>query len=212
MAAADGKNLADVPEGVLSYRPARSSAAREPPSATSRSARRRVSLASRPQWIAHQSRVMTRRVPLLAHAAASSDPPKLPMAQHALLHAEARSSHAPRGDTSPSRLQSFIAGLTSLVDRKADEATMLAEGGEMLRELIAHDDWLPDSHARPDAQRYQQFLLYADPQDRFFVVSFVWGPGQSTPIHDHTVWGIVGMLHGREGAQRYVRDAAGQAG
>jgi predicted metal-dependent enzyme (double-stranded beta helix superfamily) len=29
-------------------------------------------------------------------------------------------------------------------------------------------------------------------------VSFVWGPGQLTPIHDHTVWGLIGMLRGEE--------------
>jgi predicted metal-dependent enzyme (double-stranded beta helix superfamily) len=41
------------------------------------------------------------------------------------------------------------------------------------------------------------------------VVSFVWGPGQATPIHNHTVWGLIGMLRGRERSQPYVRDAAG---
>jgi predicted metal-dependent enzyme (double-stranded beta helix superfamily)/rhodanese-related sulfurtransferase len=103
-----------------------------------------------------------------------------------------------------------VAGLTSLVNRKADEATTLAEGGMLLRELVSHDDWLPDSQAVSDAHRYQQFLLYADPQHRFSVVSFVWGPGQCTPIHDHTVWGIVGMLRGQEETQRYIRDNDGR--
>ncbi|MEY2620961.1 MAG: hypothetical protein RIT26_781 [Pseudomonadota bacterium] len=107
------------------------------------------------------------------------------------------------------RLQAFVASLTSLVNRKADEATTLSEGRELLRALVSHDDWLPDEQARPDPQRYQQFLLYADPQDRFSVVSFVWGPGQSTPIHNHTVWGLVGMMRGREDCQAYARDARG---
>jgi predicted metal-dependent enzyme (double-stranded beta helix superfamily)/rhodanese-related sulfurtransferase len=108
------------------------------------------------------------------------------------------------------RLQAFVAGLTSLVNREADEATTLAEGGTLLHDLVSHDDWLPDSQSLPDERRYQQFLLYADPRRRFSVVSFVWGPGQSTPIHDHTVWGVVGMLRGQEGTQRYVRDHAGR--
>jgi predicted metal-dependent enzyme (double-stranded beta helix superfamily)/rhodanese-related sulfurtransferase len=108
------------------------------------------------------------------------------------------------------RLQAFVASLTSLVNRKADEATTLAEGGALLRDLVSHDDWLPDSQALSDSRHYQQFLLYADPQHRFSVVSFVWGPGQATPIHDHTVWGIVGMLRGQERAQRYVRDNEGR--
>ena len=40
--------------------------------------------------------------------------------------------------------------------------------------------------------------LHADPLERFSVVSFVWGPGQRTPVHDHTVWGLVGVLRGAE--------------
>jgi predicted metal-dependent enzyme (double-stranded beta helix superfamily) len=39
------------------------------------------------------------------------------------------------------------------------------------------------------------------------VVSFVWGPGQATPIHDHTVWGLVGVLRGAELSQRFERRA-----
>ena len=59
-------------------------------------------------------------------------------------------------------------------------------------------------------QYYQQHLLYGDPLDRFSLVSFVWGPGQKTPVHDHTVWGVIGMLRGTECAQRYTRDAQGR--
>ena len=41
-----------------------------------------------------------------------------------------------------------------------------------------------------------QYLLYCDPEERFSVVSFVWGPGQSTPTHDPSVWGLIGVLRG----------------
>src|SRR5690606_5743514 len=55
----------------------------------------------------------------------------------------------------------------------------------------------------PHPQYYRQYLLYGDPQDRFSLVSFVWGPGQATPVHDHTVWGVIGMLRGAEVDQPY---------
>lgn len=69
---------------------------------------------------------------------------------------------------------------------------------ELLRELVCHDDWLPDEYAQPDPDRYRQYLLHCDSAERFSVVSFVWGPGQRTPIHDHRVWGMVGVLRGAE--------------
>ncbi|NIW25120.1 MAG: cysteine dioxygenase [Gammaproteobacteria bacterium] len=72
-----------------------------------------------------------------------------------------------------------------------------------MRTLVAKDDWLEPEFAEPHPKYYQQYLLYADPVDRFSVVSFVWGPGQHTPIHDHTVWGVIGMLRGAELTQNY---------
>ena len=118
-------------------------------------------------------------------------------------------------DTRPplriARLRDFAGATTKLVERAAGEAALLEEGSALLRALIAHDDWLPDEFALPHPLRYQQYLLYGDPLERFSIVSFVWGPGQHTPIHDHTVWGIIGVLRGAECAQRYRVDANGLA-
>lgn len=107
------------------------------------------------------------------------------------------------------RLRGFVQDLAALLDRESDEPEILRQGAELLARLVAHDDWLPDAYARPDPQRYQQYLLHADALGRFSMVSFVWGPGQSTPIHDHTVWGLIGMLRGSEQAQAYARRADG---
>jgi len=101
-------------------------------------------------------------------------------------------------------LRDFVTGFGRLLDGAPDEPRLLAEGGALLRRLVARDDWLPDAFAQPDPERYRQFLLHADSTERFSVVSFVWGPGQATPIHDHTVWGLIGMLRGAEVSQGYA--------
>ncbi|WP_027896850.1 cysteine dioxygenase [Zestomonas thermotolerans] len=102
------------------------------------------------------------------------------------------------------RLRTFIAELATLLDAKPDEPTILARGGDLLRQLVSHDDWLPAEFAQPDPERYRQYLLHADSRQRFSIVSFVWGPGQSTPVHDHRVWGLIGMLRGAEYSQNYA--------
>jgi predicted metal-dependent enzyme (double-stranded beta helix superfamily) len=110
------------------------------------------------------------------------------------------------------RLRRFIRQLTNLVDECADnEGEMFARGVPLLAELVAHDDWLPGAFAQASAERYQQNLLYCDPRERFSVVSFVWGPGQSTPVHDHTVWGMIGMLRGAETCEEYRAERIGAA-
>jgi 3-mercaptopropionate dioxygenase len=106
------------------------------------------------------------------------------------------------------RLRQFIGDLTEILDAGAEEATLLETGGAALRALVASDDWLPPEFAEPNPEQYRQYLLYCDPWERFSVVSFVWGPGQRTPIHDHTVWGLIGMLRGAELSRDYALDSA----
>ncbi|MBA5689095.1 cysteine dioxygenase family protein [Rugamonas apoptosis] len=110
-----------------------------------------------------------------------------------------------------SRFNDFVRAYTRLVDHAGgSETRLLEQGREILAELVSHDDWLPDQYAQPHPQYYQQYLLHADPEERFSVVSFVWGPGQKTPIHDHTVWGLIGMLRGGECAESFAEGAPGQ--
>jgi len=105
------------------------------------------------------------------------------------------------------RLRDFVQDMTRAVERHgADEARMLEEGEKLLRGLIAQDDWLPDEFAAPSRDSYRQYLLYCDPLERFSVASFVWMPGHRTPIHDHTVWGLVGVMRGEELCEEYSSD------
>ena len=103
------------------------------------------------------------------------------------------------------RLRGFIGALAALLERSQDEQQILDHGAHLLGELVSHDDWLPDEFAQPGAERYQQYVLHVDSAQRFCVVSFVWGPGQATPVHDHRVWGLIGMLRGAEDAQAFTR-------
>jgi 3-mercaptopropionate dioxygenase len=107
------------------------------------------------------------------------------------------------------RLRHFVQAMTRLAGENASEARWLAEGRDLLAALVAQDDWLPEECARP-GPTYRQVLLHCDPLERFSVVCFVWGPGQVTPIHDHTVWGLVGMLRGEEIATGFSFDPAGE--
>ena len=106
-------------------------------------------------------------------------------------------------------LRAFVIGMTHLVERTGDEGALVAGGSALLAELIADDRWLPEACTVPHPDHYQQYLLHCDPLERFSVTSFVWGPGQTTPVHDHTVWGLVGILRGAELCERYARAADG---
>lgn len=109
------------------------------------------------------------------------------------------------------KVDGFVAEMMRLLDRQPDQQAVdfLASVRDLIADLVATDDWLPASHAAPHPLYYQQYPLYVDPRARFSLVSFVWGPGQATPVHDHTIWGVIGVLRGAEHSQRYRIDAEG---
>ena len=113
----------------------------------------------------------------------------------------------------PARLDAFIRKLSQLLDLHLDEAALIPEASAALKDLVSADDWLPDAYAQPHSDHYQQYLLHraedAEGAARFSIVSFVWGPGQATPVHDHTVWGLIGVLRGAELAQPFRLAADG---
>lgn len=106
----------------------------------------------------------------------------------------------------PASLVAFVQRLDLLL-AEPDEAIVLPRVAKALARLVETDDWLPPAYAVPHPDHYTQYLLYRDPAARFSVVSFVWGPGQGTPVHDHTVWGAVGVLRGVEQSQRFAISA-----
>jgi predicted metal-dependent enzyme (double-stranded beta helix superfamily) len=110
---------------------------------------------------------------------------------------------------SDGKLLTFVKELSLLLEQKPNENVIFTKGKKLLENLIDKDDWLPEEFTKPHSQYYQQYLLYADPLDRFSVVSFVWGPGQKTPVHNHTVWGMVGQLRGEEKGTPYYLQTDG---
>lgn len=103
------------------------------------------------------------------------------------------------------RLRNFIKQLTSRTETEGDtdSEAFVNFCRAQLVDLISRDDWLPEEFAAPHPGNYQQYLLHCDPLERFSLISFVWGPGQKTPIHNHGTWGLIGMLRGSEISQAY---------
>ena len=108
------------------------------------------------------------------------------------------------------RLREFVIGMTGLAQRHGrEELAMVRQGSELLAGLIAHDDWLPDAFAAPHRAHHQEYLLHCDSLGRFSVLSFVLAAGQKTPVHDHTVWCLIGVLRGSERIDEYRHEGEG---
>jgi 3-mercaptopropionate dioxygenase len=98
----------------------------------------------------------------------------------------------------------FINAAESVIrrGRKPQDTVLAIE--PLLRRLVTEPDWLKDKYRRAiPSKAYAQYLLYRPPDYAFSVVSFVWNPGQGSPIHDHCTWGVIGQFEGREEESRF---------
>jgi 3-mercaptopropionate dioxygenase len=108
-------------------------------------------------------------------------------------------------------LAAFTHDLDDLVPRQAGEPAALTNDIELrLRQLLADMSWL-DPRATVPRERSTQYLLYRHPADAYTVASVVFPVGYSTPVHDHTTWGLVGVWRGTELEERFVREDDGSA-
>lgn len=91
-------------------------------------------------------------------------------------------------------LAEFVQDVETLLDRHPAMPVTIKEVSGHLFRLMEHDGWLPESCRASRTETYARHLLHKDRQNRFVVLSLVWLPGQGTPIHDHSCWGVMGLL------------------
>ncbi|BEU99933.1 hypothetical protein NSDW_10280 [Novosphingobium olei] len=60
------------------------------------------------------------------------------------------------------RLRGFVTNLAELIDSTRSEREILESGAKLLARLVNQDDWLPEAYAKPDPDRYRQYLLHCD--------------------------------------------------
>jgi predicted metal-dependent enzyme (double-stranded beta helix superfamily) len=85
----------------------------------------------------------------------------------------------------------------------AAEATTAVQ--ECLSRLILDRAvWLPPELTQPVPGHYARRLVHKSPDHGYSVVAMVWGPGQSTPLHDHAgTWCVEGVYQGRIEVTQY---------
>lgn len=94
----------------------------------------------------------------------------------------------------PPELKNLVNRLDAALAAPPD--TLPAAVTAALGEALGSGHWLGPEQLRVDSAQYARHLLYADPLDRYTVVSLVWGRGQQSPIHGHNTWCGVAVYSG----------------
>ena len=103
----------------------------------------------------------------------------------------------------PTAVTELVSDIRSAVRPGGGDREVARRVTAVVQRYLAVDDLLGPTQCEPDADCYRQHLLHVEPDGSFSVVALVWLPGQSTPIHDHVSWCVVGTYRGVEEESSY---------
>lgn len=91
-------------------------------------------------------------------------------------------------------LTDYVRDVDQVLSRRPAMPVITREVSLLTKRLVSDDRWLGERFRVASPDNYCRHLLHRDPRNRFIVLSLVWMPGQATPIHDHSCWGVMGLL------------------
>lgn len=100
-------------------------------------------------------------------------------------------------------LRRLTRNLDALVAAEGNPHVVAPRVGELLVRVLDDPALLEVRHQQPDSYRYRQHVVHVHPEGKYSIVALVWKPGQSTPIHDHCCWCVVGVWEGVERESTY---------
>ena len=98
----------------------------------------------------------------------------------------------------PYALGAFIADAESVTRKYSDESEVLRNLRPLLAQLVSGRGSIPKEAFIPRKDRFAMNLLHMPEDESLSIIAAVWLPGQTTPIHDHLTWALVGVYEGEE--------------
>ncbi|MFC5588685.1 hypothetical protein ACFPRA_07295 [Sporosarcina soli] len=95
-------------------------------------------------------------------------------------------------------LKSFIEDLKVIIKDGESEEVITENVRSRIKRLLTDDGVIPAAYKIPNPDKYTLYPVYIAPDNSFCIASAVWDVGQSTPIHDHGTWGVIGIIQGNE--------------
>ncbi len=103
-------------------------------------------------------------------------------------------------------LKTFVHDVDGVVrEHQSTESETLTQLRPLLEKLVLADSSVPVEAFTPRKDRFAMNLLHMPKDEAYSIIGGVWHPGQTTPIHDHLTWALVGVYGGEERETLYRR-------
>ncbi len=95
-------------------------------------------------------------------------------------------------------IKRFAKEVDSTVRKYSSESEALLHIKPLLEKLIETPRSVPAEAFTPRKDRFAMNPIHMPKDEAFSIIGGVWYPGQTTPIHDHLTWALIGVYDGEE--------------
>jgi predicted metal-dependent enzyme (double-stranded beta helix superfamily) len=95
-------------------------------------------------------------------------------------------------------LPEFIKDVDGAVRGNSSESEILLHLKPVLEKLVSSPTSVPAKAFTPRKDRFAMNLIQMPEDEAYSIIGGVWHPGQTTPIHDHLTWAMIGVYEGEE--------------
>src|SRR5467141_1028076 len=92
----------------------------------------------------------------------------------------------------------FARDVDTYVRKYPNQPEVLRQVKPLLEKLIKSPGSVPAGAFTPRKDRFAMTLIHMPSDELFSIIGGVWHPGQTTPIHNHLAWALIGVYHGEE--------------
>src|SRR3989454_685921 len=92
----------------------------------------------------------------------------------------------------------FARDVDANIRKYPSESEVLRHLKPLLAKLIRSPGSVPVEAFTPRGDRFAMNLIHMPRDEMFSIIGGVWHPGQTTPIHDHLTWAMIGVYEGEE--------------
>lgn len=121
-----------------------------------------------------------------------------PPARLATIEAESTPTAQAMSPTDFPGKQALIDAIDAAVQQDDDRAVVEALRNSLCELMRSGEVKLPECVFQPVEGHYARRELHSSAEHGYGVIAMTWGPGQGTPIHDHSgMWCVEGVWHGQ---------------
>jgi 3-mercaptopropionate dioxygenase len=95
-------------------------------------------------------------------------------------------------------VQNFIQDVDRIVRGYPSESEILLNLKPALEKIVSSPGSIPTKAFTPRKDRFAMNLIQMPEDEAYSIIGGVWHPGQTTPIHDHLTWAMIGVYDGEE--------------